>query len=70
MNRHLDNAVMYRTLPSSQGLQSSAQQTWIIMEVTMPSKALQRELDQSNRQTYTRLPSPAGRDVSLPGPGK
>lgn len=40
MNRHLDNVVMYRTLPSSQGLQSSAQQTWIIMEVTMPSKAL------------------------------
>ena len=40
MNRQLDNAVMYRTIPSSQGLQNSAQQTWIIMEVTMPSKAL------------------------------
>lgn len=70
MNRHLDNAVMYRTLLSSQGLQSSAQQTWIIMEVTMPSKALERKMDQSKRQTYARPPSPAGRDISLPGPGK
>ena len=37
---HLNNTVMHRTIPSSHGLQSSPQQTCIIMDVTIDRKSV------------------------------
>lgn len=53
---HLNNTVMHRTIPSSHGLQSSPQQTCIIMDVTMPSKALQRETDNQRSRPRPSIP--------------